>query len=398
MGDIKMDKAVLNKKYIGDVFEDYGFQFKALTNGNCTLYKKEDGIVKTIQIISHKCDESLVTFELFTNVPRTGMVRAFDLKSANFNSDFPGYWRWENEQEYIQVIKSIAELLLEEGLSVFDKLSIRPESVDTDEMARNLFYHHDDLAKRFQEKYDIKEADFTKENIDSWFKIIMSRCEELKKENVSDVRNELLEMAAFLGVQIERNLQGKWSKYEKDNFIGCSLSEINSLGCSSINLLNILCSDYSNNDLQRTKDMYMEMYETQRPKEVVVTNEMVEELLKDHDRLAGEYKEKNGLNDSKFNAENVHIWFEAIHRDMDACKKLSEADVQKKFVEMAAFLGVQLEMHKSGEWKKCKQKGQISCKLVNLDTEFFRQIDVLNLLLEGYMNGVYVENIFVDMV
>lgn len=32
-----MDKAVLNKKYIGDVFEDYGFQFKALTNGNCTL-------------------------------------------------------------------------------------------------------------------------------------------------------------------------------------------------------------------------------------------------------------------------------------------------------------------------------------------------------------------------
>ncbi len=383
---------------MGEILEKQGFQFRALKNGNFILQKKEEGVIKTIHILAHKFDERLITCELFTNVPKTGMVTALDLKNVEFNSDFPGFWQYHDEQTYIEIIKYMTELLLKEGLRVLDKLSTRPESVDTDEMARNLFYNHDDLAKHFQEKYDIKETDFTKENIDSWFDIIMSRCEELKKENIVDVRNELLEIAAFLGVQIERSLQGKWSKYEKDNFFGCSLSEINSLGCSSINLLNILCSDYSNNDLQRTKDMYMEMYETQRPKEVVVTNEMVEELMKDHDRLAGEYKEKNGLNDSKFNAENVHIWFEAIHRDMEACKKLPEADVQKKFVEMAAFLGVQLELHKSGEWKKCKQKGQTSCKLVNLDTEFFRQIDVLNLLLEGYMNGVYVETIFGDMV
>ena len=51
-----------------------------------------------------------------------------------------------------------------------------------DEMARNLFYHNDDLAKWFQEKYDIKETDFTKENIDSWFNTIMSRCEELQSK------------------------------------------------------------------------------------------------------------------------------------------------------------------------------------------------------------------------
>ena len=35
-------------------------------------------------------------------------------------------------------------------------------------MEVNLFQHYDDLAKWFQEKYDIKETDFTKENIDSY--------------------------------------------------------------------------------------------------------------------------------------------------------------------------------------------------------------------------------------
>lgn len=92
-------------------------------------------------------------------------------------------------------------------------------------MEGNLFQHYDDLAKWFQEKYDIKETDFTKENIDSYLFKKIIQCQGVKNELIS-MQEDLIKGKAAEGKK--RKLETKYNIIMSGEFEG-RLSQIYNL-------------------------------------------------------------------------------------------------------------------------------------------------------------------------
>ena len=69
-------------------------------------------------------------------------------------------------------------------------------------MYREVYFHHDELCEKFMEKTGIVVTGFDEENIDRWFEIIEERTAILKQGDYEDAKEELMEIAAFLGNQL----------------------------------------------------------------------------------------------------------------------------------------------------------------------------------------------------
>ena len=77
---------------------------------------------------------------------------------------------------------------------------------DTAEMYREVYFHHDELCEKFMEKTGIVVTGFDEENIDRWFEVIEERTAILKQGDYEDAKEELMEIAAFLGNQLVKYL------------------------------------------------------------------------------------------------------------------------------------------------------------------------------------------------
>lgn len=92
-----------------------------------------------------------------------------------------GYWKYEDEQEFIETLNEIKELLLKQGIKALGKLSVPDKIEATNEMYHELYLKHSELAACFQQEHNIQLEAFDDENIDRWFEVIEEQVEELKR-------------------------------------------------------------------------------------------------------------------------------------------------------------------------------------------------------------------------
>ena len=80
------------------------------------------------------------------------------------------------------------------------------------------------------EKTGIVVTGFDEENIDRWFEVIEERTAVLKQGDYEDAKEELMEIAAFLGNQLVKYLGGRWFHYLSENHESCGVE-----GCKTLN-------------------------------------------------------------------------------------------------------------------------------------------------------------------
>ena len=151
------------------------------------------------------------------------------------------------------------ELLIKNGLKMLDEMSIEEKETDTDEMYHELYYHHDELCEKFIRKTGIKATGYDEENINHWFDVIEERVSVLKQGDYEDAKEELVEMAAFLGNQLVKYMGGEWYHFKSDYHESCSVE-----GCKSIasgaNCLSNLVGGYTKNGMEWVKQIFLEIY------------------------------------------------------------------------------------------------------------------------------------------
>ena len=89
------------------------------------------GAVQTISIYPYRFDQSMITFELYTNVKNseyaskigTNVVSASMLDGIVSNGQIRGYWQYGNEQELIQVLGEMKDVLINKGMKILVELS-----------------------------------------------------------------------------------------------------------------------------------------------------------------------------------------------------------------------------------------------------------------------------------
>ena len=108
----KINRGQLVRTYIGEGLAPFKFEYKGYQGDSWKFERNMKGAVQTISIYPYRFDQSMITFELYTNVKNseyaskigTNVVSASMLDGIVSNGQIRGYWQYGNEQELIQVL------------------------------------------------------------------------------------------------------------------------------------------------------------------------------------------------------------------------------------------------------------------------------------------------------
>lgn len=257
-----MKKGKLIEKYIGEGLEPLHFVYGGKI-GNSWLFERQiKDIRQEIWLHEYRFVKNMITFSLSTNVRGKGTVQADDLKN-NWNSILPGYWKYTDEEDFIHTLVEIKELLISKGIKALGKLSVPDKITATNEMYHKLYEEHTKRANEYQNKYQIEMKAFDEENINRIFDFIDTRFTELKKGNFEEAKEELVDMAAFLGESLIKYRGGQWEHYmnERDNIESCLIDNIKAKTGTCTNLLHVLIGGYGWNGAGWVKNSYMRFLE-----------------------------------------------------------------------------------------------------------------------------------------
>ena len=183
-----------------------------------------------------------------TNVIQAGMI-----EDITTNSEMRGYWKYDTEDELIEVLNDMKDVLMKKGMRILVQLSKGEEETDTAE----LYFNHDELCEKFIKKTGIKATGFDEKNINNWFEVIEERVAVLKKQSYEQSKWELVEMAAFLGNQLVKYLDGEWYHFVSKDHESCSIINCNT-AYSCTNCLKVLVGGYTKNGMDWVKEIFLE--------------------------------------------------------------------------------------------------------------------------------------------
>lgn len=261
--NIVVIKGRLVRRYIGEAIAPYGFKYSGFDCGswNWEFKRKCGKITQTISIVPYRFNNHMISFELYTTARETGIVQAHNIGGIEADNYQYGYWRYgDSEESMIKTLEQINEVLIEKGMKNLERLGVSPKKIADNQMVRNIYYKHRALSKKFVQENGIEVTGFDPENIERWFAVIEERVKILQQGTVEDAKEELTEMAAFLGVQLVKYMGGKWKHFVNGDFESCSVQNLKSEVTSS-NCLNLLLGGYSGNGMQWTKRAFLKIYE-----------------------------------------------------------------------------------------------------------------------------------------
>ena len=257
----KINTGKLVRKYIGEGVAPFGFVYTGSDKGGWMFEKKlKNGVKQQILLSKYRFAENNITFDLMTSVRGSGLVQAAGVEGVEFTGYLPGYWSYEDEASLIETLQTMKEVLIHKCLRILHEMSKPDEMEITNEMFRELYFHHAELAESFQKRTGLDAEQMDETRINQWFDVIAARAEELQKGSYEEAKGELVEMAAFLGVQMEHHMGGIWDRYvnEENDYESCQVI-IPCYGlCASV--LKLLMGGYASNGIDWTRNRYIETW------------------------------------------------------------------------------------------------------------------------------------------
>lgn len=264
--EMKINRGKIIKKCIEEELSDLDFHYGNYESNRWIFERNMKKLTWYVYIYVYRFDPWQITFHLGTNVPGKIQVHAHQVEGVKGNGDIPGYWRYHDEESLIEVLKEMTEIIRERGIDVLKKLSI-PEKINAcdNEMHHELYLHHKELAEAFVERTGMVSTGYNEENLRRWFDYMDDRIEEMKKGTYdSAAKNELLEMAAFLGEQIVKYKGGNWKLWKNEKIEATNITYIKKIGKNEeleecINLIRVLVRRYLGNNRNWLEEPFFEV-------------------------------------------------------------------------------------------------------------------------------------------
>ena len=171
-------KGKLIEEHIGKGIAPFGFGYKGRKGDSWVFEKQQGKVLQTISLYEYRFDRNMISFDLYTSVGGTGMVQAIDIEGVEFTSDMPGFWKYEDEESFIETLEIIRDILVKKGMRILKERSVQDKMGATNEMYHELYFHHKELAEKFQKEHRIETTGFDRENVDRWFEIGRASCRE----------------------------------------------------------------------------------------------------------------------------------------------------------------------------------------------------------------------------
>lgn len=264
----KINRGKIIKKYIKEGLSDLDFHYGNYESNTWIFERNMKKLTWYVYIYVYRFDPWQITFHLGTNVPGKMQVQAhqIEIEDIKGDGDIPGYWKYHDEESMVEVLKKIVAIIRNRGIDALKKLSI-PERINAsdNEMHRKLYLHHKELAEAFIERTGMVSTGYDEENLKRWFDYMDSRVEEMKKGAYdSGAKEELLEMAAFLGEQIVKYKGGSWKLWKNEKVEATNITYIKKIGKNEeveecINLIRVLVRRYLGNNRNWLEEPFFEV-------------------------------------------------------------------------------------------------------------------------------------------
>ena len=264
--EMKIDRGKIIKKCIEEELSDLDFHYEGYEDNTWIFARKLGKLTWYVYIYVYRFDPWQITFHLGTDVPGKMQVQAHQIEDVKGDGDIPGYWKYHDEESMVEVLKKIVAIIRNRGIDALKKLSI-PERINAsdNEMHRELYIHHKELAEAFVERTGMVSTGYDEENLKRWFDYMDSRVEEMKRGAYdSGTKEELLEMAAFLGEQIVKYKGGSWKLWKNEKVEATNITYIKKIRKNEeveecINLIRVLVRRYLGNNRNWLEEPFFEV-------------------------------------------------------------------------------------------------------------------------------------------
>lgn len=231
---LNMKKTQIIKQIVGERIKEYGFTYLK-TDGPCRIFVRE------VQGIKRYYDPENQVVKQYINIQESSFSQSL---IARFHTDAFGYeidqeieelkkygtggWiSYLDEENFKEKLRLLADLTVEYGLDLLEKMSHEEEAIPTKAMAEKLFEEHKQLAYSFSERYHIKTKLVQPEDVDEWLsrvKKILMNIADLPYEEAKEL---LVEIAAFMGEKVCEICSYRWEfteYYKTPQVVGDCLS------------------------------------------------------------------------------------------------------------------------------------------------------------------------------
>lgn len=214
-----MNKTQIIKKIVGEKLKDYGFTFFK-TDGPCRIfireaqgfkryYTPETDAVKQYIIIQQHRFANAVTARFETDVSNKLVGTELEILSE-LNLNGSEWFEYSDEEEYEKVLAQLAEIIIKYGLDFLCQMSIEDEITPTKAMADELYKNHRELDERFIRKYKMNPVPQSLSDIEEWFRQLGQMIIAATEKPYEEVKELLVEVAAFIGERNCEILGEKW--------------------------------------------------------------------------------------------------------------------------------------------------------------------------------------------
>lgn len=365
-----MKKTQIIKEIVGKKIEPYGFQYLK-TDGPCRIFMREehgiqryydpdDQTVRQYINIQESQYDTILTVRFSTDALKM-KEETFDEILRELNPDKGSPWYiYTDEKSYRETLEILVDIIIKYGLNFLRTISTEEPVIPTKKMAEDLYFKYQELDRSFVKKYQIDPVPKSEEDIDRWFQVIRRLLIETAEYPYEDVKELLLEIAAFIGERTCELLSQKWVLYHLPFIMGGCYGAFSPLG-QVVGIWKSKCEenwDVMEDNMKDLKRGFLQKNGLPISNEIISpvdnigpTDEMYCELYDHHAELAECFQKRMELETECMDEEHINRWFDVIAERMEELRKGEDEDVREGLVEIAAFLGVQIERHMDGAWE-----------------------------------------------
>jgi hypothetical protein len=262
---MKLKKKVFD--IVGEGIKKFGFVYlddPAYRSGAAWSFARDVGNIKQIITVMKDRFSGKLNMDLRTTAWRSEWKNARHIiPKEQYHVDAHSGWPYQNEEELDRALNELLEIIEKYGLDELARLSIEDEVIPTVNMGEKLFSSYNELSEQFVLRHNIDITDTSKENITKWFDVIEQEIIDTQPCTYKQAQDMLVEIAAFLGVQLTKELGGVWVK--NVNARGIWIGELNAYICDAYWPLADVIEAWKNRDVEYLKEDYFIMLDAKMP-------------------------------------------------------------------------------------------------------------------------------------
>jgi len=264
---MKKKKIILD--IVGKAIEKHGFIFdlENSRNGFWDFVREIDSIKQKIFIQKNNFAESLylnfATSAWGHGRARAGTYSEIKLPQGEYSNVYDE-WYYETEEDFKKILVEFVDIIEKYGLDKLNEMSIEPEVIPTLEMAKKLLSSHTGLSKHFIKNNKLNIDEVSKGNVCKWFEVIEQKFKDTKDEPYENVKDMLVEVAAFLGEQLRKEMRGEWKQW-KENMRNVSVIKMNGYIHRSYPILSEVVEMWNEQDFNYYKEYYLMILDNKLP-------------------------------------------------------------------------------------------------------------------------------------